>query len=283
MTGSRQPQRDDIAERAAAAALAGRTELTVGAVAKLAGITVRTLHHYDEIGLLVPSGRSAAGHRAYGEADVARLQRILFYRELELPLDRIHQLVDDPGADELGHLRRQHELLGERITRLQRIRDAVATTMEAHTMSIGLTPEERLEVFGDNDPSKYSTEASERWGDTEAYRISRERIKHYSKDDWKRVMAEAEAIEAAFADALRSGEPPTGEVAMELAERSRLQITDAYYPLTHAMHANVADLYIEDERFTQHYDQRAEGLAQYVHDAIDANVARAGAASDSSG
>ena len=144
-------------------------------------------------------------------------------------------------------------------------------------MSIGLTPEERLEVFGDNDPSKYSTEASERWGDTEAYRVSRERMEHYSKDDWKRVMAQAEAIEAEFASALLAGEPATSEVAMDLAERARLQIDEAYYPLSHAAHANLADLYIEDARFTEHYDKRAAGLAQYVHDAIDANVTRAAA------
>ena len=252
--------------------------LTVGAVARLSGITVRTLHHYDEIGLLVPSERSAAGYRAYTAADLERLQRILFYRELELPLDRIHQLIDDPEADERDHLRRQHQLLGERIERLQRIRDAVQTTMEAHDMSIDLTPEERLEVFGGNDPSKYSTEASERWGDTEAYRVARERIKHYSKDDWKRVMAEAEAIESAFAEALISGAPATDTVAMDLAERHRLQIDRAYYPLDHDAHRNLADLYVEDARFTEHYDQRAPGLAQYVHDAIDANADRADAA-----
>lgn len=271
-------------DRAAAAAVdargVGPRALTVGALAKLAGVTVRTLHHYDEIGLLAPSERTAAGYRTYTDADVARLQRILFYRELELPLDRIHQLIDDPEVDETGHLRRQFTELGERITRLQRIRDAVATTLEAHDMSINLTPEERLEVFGENDPSKYSTEASERWGDTEAYRVARERVKRYTKEDWKRVMAEAEAIEAAFAEAFLAGEPADGAISMDLAERARLQIDSAYYPLSHEMHANLADLYIEDARFAEHYDKRAAGLAQYVHDAIDANVARAAAASD---
>lgn len=269
----------DTADRAATAAVDARTAtqraLPVGALAKLAGVTVRTLHHYDEIGLLVPSERTAAGYRSYTDADVARLQRILFYRELELPLDRIHALLSDPEADEQDHLRRQHELLGERITRLQRIRDAVATTLEAHDMSIDLTPEERLEVFGDKDPSQYSTEASERWGDTEAYRVARERVKTYTKDDWKRVVAKAEAIEADFASALLAGEPADGEVAMDLAERARLQIDQAYYPLSHDMHVNLADLYIEDARFTKHYDDRAPGLAQFVHDAIDANAARA--------
>ncbi len=213
MTDANDPAtRGEVTARAAAEAVLARPGGTigVGALADLAGVTVRTLHHYDEIGLLAPSGRSAAGHRAYDEADVARLQRILFYRELELPLDRIQQLIDDPGVDEYEHLRRQYHLLGERITRLQRVRDAVQTTMEAHTMSIGLTPEERLEVFGDDDPSKYSTEASERWGDSEAYRVSRERIRRYTKDDWKRVMAKAEAIEVEFAAALAAGEPPSG-------------------------------------------------------------------------
>lgn len=143
-------------------------------------------------------------------------------------------------------------------------------------MSINLTPEERLEVFGDQDPSQYSTEASERWGDTEAYRIGRERVKRYTKDDWLRIKAEAESIEAGFAAALASGLPAQSGAAMELAERARLQIHETYYPLTHEAHRNLADLYVEDARFTKHYDDRAPGLAQYVHDAINANADRAG-------
>src|SRR5688500_6162210 len=98
---------------------------TVGAVARLAGVTVRTLHHYDEIGLLTPSGRSNAGYRRYADADLERLQRILFYRELGFGLDQIKTVMTDGNADASAHLRRQHGMLLDRIRRLQRMASAV--------------------------------------------------------------------------------------------------------------------------------------------------------------
>src|SRR5215213_9757907 len=120
---------------------------TVGRVADLSGVTVRTLHHYDEIGLLSPSGRSAAGYRIYEEPDLERLQRILFYRELGFALEEISTIVDDPRTDAVGHLRRQRMLLTERIERLQKMVAAIDYELEARDMDIKLTPEERLEVF----------------------------------------------------------------------------------------------------------------------------------------
>src|SRR5690349_6095087 len=103
---------------------------TVGAVARMAGVTVRTLHHYDEIGLLTPSGRSGAGYRRYGAADLERLQQILFYRELGFGLDQIRNVMTDGAADATAHLRRQHALLVDRIGRLQRMAAAVEKAME---------------------------------------------------------------------------------------------------------------------------------------------------------
>lgn len=113
---------------------------TVGQVAGYAGVTVRTLHHYDEIGLLVPSERTGAGHRRYGDDDLDRLQRILFYRELGFPLDEVATLLDDPEADPRTHLRRQHELLTARIEKLRKMAAAVEHAMEARKMGINLTP-----------------------------------------------------------------------------------------------------------------------------------------------
>lgn len=126
---------------------------SVGQVAGFAGVTVRTLHHYDDIGLLVPSERSHAGHRRYSDADLDRLQQILFYRELGFPLDEVAALLDDPAADPRAHLRRQHELLSARIGKLQKMAAAVEQAMEARSMGINLTPEEKFEVFGDFDPT----------------------------------------------------------------------------------------------------------------------------------
>lgn len=248
--------------------------LTVGAVARLAGITVRTLHHYDEIGLLRPSGRSDAGYRRYAEADLDRLQRILFYRELGFGLDQIKQAMTDGEADASAHLRQQHAMLLDRIGRLQRMASAVEKAMEARTMGINLTPEERFEVFGDHDPDQYAAEVEERWRDTDAYRESARRTKGYTKADWQRIKAEGQAAVDAVVAAMAAGEPATSEAAMAAAELHRLQIDRSFYPCSYEMHVGLAEMYLADPRFTEHYEQIAPGLAQYLHDAIKANAAR---------
>jgi DNA-binding transcriptional MerR regulator len=250
--------------------------LTIGAVARLAGVTVRTLHHYDEIGLLRPSGRSEAGYRRYADADIERLQRILFYRELEFGLDQVRDALADTGADTLVHLRRQHALLGARIERLRRLSDAVALAMEAHQMNIPLTPEERLEVFGSFDPDEHAAEVEERWGDTDAYRESARRTASYTKEDWIRIKAEGEAAIHAVLDAMAAGLPADSVEAMDGAEAHRAQIDGAFYRCSSEMHVGLAEMYLADPRFTATYEAMAPGLAQYLHDAIVANAARHG-------
>jgi MerR family transcriptional regulator, thiopeptide resistance regulator len=157
---------------------------SVGQVAGFVGVTIRTLHHYDEIGLLSPRGRSAAGYRIYEEADLERLHQILFYRELGFTLEEIATIVDDPRTDAVGHLRRQHGLLTERIKRLQAMVAAIDHEMEAMTMGTQLRPEERFDVFGDFRSEDYAEEAKQRWDDTEAYRQSQRRVATYTKEDW---------------------------------------------------------------------------------------------------
>lgn len=247
---------------------------TVGAVARMAGVTVRTLHHYDEIGLLRASARSAAGYRRYGEADLDRLQRILFYRELGFGLDQISDLMTDGGTDPVAHLRRQHALLVDRIGRLERMAAAVEKAMEAHTMGISLTPEERFEVFGDFNPDDHAAEVEKRWGDSDAYRESTRRTRSYTKADWQRIRAEGQAIGEAYLAAMRAGRPADSVEAMDAAEAARQQITSAFYPCSIEMHVNLAEMYVADPRFTATYETIAPGMAQYVHDAILANAAR---------
>src|SRR5262245_43312453 len=135
---------------------------SVGQVAAFAGVTVRTLHHYDEIALLSPGERTAAGYRRYTESDLDRLQRILFYRELGFTLEEVAAILDDPSIEPLTHLRRQHEMLRQRIDRLSRMAVAVEQAMEAYTMGISLTPQERFEVFGDFRPEDHEQEVQER-------------------------------------------------------------------------------------------------------------------------
>jgi DNA-binding transcriptional MerR regulator len=251
--------------------------LTVGAVARMAGVTVRTLHHYDEIGLLRPTGRSEAGYRRYGELDLERLQRILFYRELEFGLDQIKDAMADEGVDSLVHLRRQHRLLQDRIARLRRLSDAVAKAMEARQMGISLTPEDRLEVFGSFDPDEHAAEAQERWGDTDAYRESARRSATYTKADWNRAKAEGQAVTERLVAAMRAGTPAEAPEAVDAAEAHRQQISTWFYPCSREMHTALAEMYLADLRFSATYEAIAPGLAQYVHDAIVANGAhRAG-------
>jgi DNA-binding transcriptional MerR regulator len=250
--------------------------MNVGEVAALAGVTVRTLHHYDRIGLLSPSGRTAAGYRRYAPADLDRLHRVLLYRELGFPLDEIATLLDDSSADPAEHLRRQHALLRERLERTAAMVAAVEKEMEARAMGIPLTPEERFEVFGEHDPARYEAEVAERWGETEAYAQSRRRTSSYGKQDWLRVTAEGADVEARFAAALREGVPADSEPAMDLAEEHRQQITRNFYDCPPAMRAGLGRMYVADERFTAHYEQIAPGLAQYVSTAVQANAARQG-------
>jgi DNA-binding transcriptional MerR regulator len=241
---------------------------TVGQVAEFARVTVRTLHHYDEIGLLVPGDRSDAGYRRYTRDDLARLQRILFYRELDFGLDEITKILDDPDVDSLDHLRRQHGLLTHRADRLIELIGTVEKTMEAYAMGIRLTAGEMFEVFGGDDPTEHAAEAEHRWGETDAYRESARRTSTYTKDDWLRIRAEADAITQSFAAAMRSGQAADSAPATAAARAHRAYITKTYYSLTPEMHRALGEMYVADERFAKVYDDAAAGLSGYVRDAI---------------
>ncbi|MGY1437208.1 MerR family transcriptional regulator [Streptomyces reniochalinae] len=248
---------------------------SVGQVAGFTGVTVRTLHHYDEIGLLVPGTRTAAGHRRYTDTDLDRLQQILFYRELGFPLEEVATLLDDPDADPVGHLRRQHTLLTARIGRLTEMAAAVERAMEARKMGINLTPEEKFEVFGDFDPDRYAEEAEQRWGGTPEWRQSQRKAASYTKDDWKAFTREMDAIHHAIADRLAAGDPPDAPAVMDLAEEHRRFISRTSYECGHEMHTRLGEMYVADARFTATYEAIRPGLAVYMRDAIAANAARA--------
>ena len=250
--------------------------MNVGQVAAAAGVSVRTLHHWDAVGLLVPSGRTAAGYRTYAPADLERLRQVLTYRELGFSLEDVRRLLDDPAVDALDHLRRQQSLLADRIARLQSVAALVSRAVEARSMGIELDPHELREVFGDEDPTQHAEEARERWGDTDAYAQSHARTSSYSKQDWLEVKAEGEDVERRFAEAMRSGVPADSEQAMDVAEEHRQQISRNFYDCPPEMHAGLGRMYVEDERFTAHYERRATGLARYVSDAVQANAARQG-------
>lgn len=249
--------------------------VSVGQVARLAGVTVRTLHHYDEIGLLCPSERTSAGYRRYTDTDLERLQQVLAYRELGFALEEIAAILDEPGADEMTHLRRQHELLRRRMDRLSAMVAAVELAMEARSMNITLSPEERFEVFGDFRPEEYEQEVEERWGGSAEFAQSRRRVAAYTKDDWLRLREEGEQITAGVVAAMEAGVPPDSPQAMRLAERHRDHISRWFYDCSIDIHRCLGRLYVEDARFTATLDAAAPGLAAYLSQAIEANALNA--------
>lgn len=251
-------------------------DYTVGQAARLGGVTVRTLHHYERIGLLMPTARTGSGYRLYSEADLDRLTRILYYRELGFALDAIAELIgtaaERPGTLQ-DHLDRQHALLTERLHRVQAMIAAIDNERTAAQMNTPLTPEEKLEIFGrDYDPS-WETEAEERWGGTDAWRQSARRTAKYTKADYQRLKDEGDAFNTALKEAFTAGISADSDRASALAERHRAQIGQ-FYDCSYAMHRQLADMYLADPRFTKNYEELAPGLAQWVHDAIHANADR---------
>ncbi|HVT21845.1 MAG TPA: MerR family transcriptional regulator [Mycobacteriales bacterium] len=253
-------------------------EYTVGRVAEIAGVTVRTLHHYDEIGLVRASGRTAAGYRFYEPSDIDRLHQVLTYRRLGFALDDIAALIDDPDIDAVGHLRRQRALLVERGERISAMVTAIDKELEARAMGMQLTPEEQLEVFGtDKVGGEWAAEAEQRWGETAAFRESQRRTASYTKEDWARLKDESDAALRSFADAMRGGVAADSAAGMALAEAHRDFLTRWFYDCDHQMHRNLAEMYVADERFSATFEVVAPGLAVYVRDAVVANATAHGA------
>jgi len=252
------------------------TTWTVGQVAERFGVTVRTLHHYDEVGLLRPARRSSTGYRHYTGADLTRLQHVVVYRRLGFALEEIALLLDDPEADVGEHLRRQRSAVMSRLDEMQDLVAAIDRALEAEMSGVQLTREEQKELFGESFSEEYAAEAQERWGDTEAWAQSQARSARYTKEDWREIAAEGEAITQAFVDAMRGGVAADSEQAADVAERHRLSIDRRFYDCSHEMHRNLADMYVADERFRATYDDREPGLAEYVRDAVHANARRSG-------
>lgn len=245
---------------------------TVGEVARLAGITVRTLHHYDQIDLVKPSGHSAAGYRLYDEHDLERLQHVLFYRELGFGLEEIRDVMAAPDFERGAALREQRRLLEVEATRLQALLRAVEAAIAAHDAGISLTEAELFEVFGDFDPREYSQEVQQRWGHTDAYRESRQRSLRFTQDDWREVAKEGEEIARGFAQVMLSGEAVDGPAVAELVLAHRRHL-GRFYDCSPEMHRGLGDLYVSDARFTTYWDRYAPGLALFVRDAIVAHAA----------
>ncbi len=248
--------------------------LTVGEISRLTGVTIRTLHHYDEIGLVSPAERSGSGYRLYGPAEVRRLQEVLFFRELGMALDEIGRIVDDPGYRRDAALRRHRRMIEAKADHLLRMLDAIDSALTAERTGHTMTNDELLGVFGDFDPSEFQQEAAERWGDTDAFGESARRTARYSRADWEQMRREAGEIDAGLVALMEAGAPADGPAAMDLAERHREHISAWFYECTADIHRALGEMYVADARFTENIDRAAPGLAAYLSAAIAANSRR---------
>ncbi|WP_208961535.1 MerR family transcriptional regulator [Rhodococcus sp. ZPP] len=249
---------------------------TVGQLAALSGISVRTLHHYDSIGLLKPHGRSAANHRVYSADDLQRLRHILFYRELEFGLGEIADMLAEPHARVDDHLRRQHRLLRQRQARTEELLDAIEKEMRARHMGVTLSPEAQLDIFNTDSFGERLREAEQRWAESNQNQELPRRTAAYTKDDWVAIKADADANIQAFVDAITAGEPATGAVAMQAAENHRAHIARWFFDCTHRQHRDVAAPLPRRPGGRRALERDGTRFAHYVHDAILANADRAG-------
>jgi len=245
----------------------------VADVARLSGVSIRALHHYDALGLLVPTGRTEAGYRLYTDKDLLRLQQILIGRELGFPLEEIKRSLDDPRFDQRQALVEQRRRLQDKARALGEMLRAVDAALDV----VGHDPQggtmDMKEIFGGFDPSAHEAEVEKRWSGP-ALDESKRRVKGYTAEDWKRWKAENAAIYGDAAAAMRGGVVPTSPAALEIAERHRLSIDRWFYPCSRAMHAGLADMYEADDRFRASIDAAGEGLTTFLAAAIRANATR---------
>ncbi len=243
---------------------------SIGELARVAGVSVRTLHHYDGIGLLAPGSRNASGYRVYGEAELLRLQQILLYRELEVPLERIGAILDAPGHDLRAALLSHRRAIEEKRRRL----GLLLSTIDRTVARLGgkeriMTDEELYEGFDKEEGARLGAETKERWGETEAYAQSRERLAKMSKGKWAEVRREGEAVDAACAAALASGCLPDSPAAMRLMARKVAHLRNFYEPVPE-LFRGLGEMYVSDPRFKANYERLASGLAEWMRAAMAA-------------
>ena len=226
------------------------------------------LHHYDETGLLQPSGRTAAGYRLYSPQDLQRLQRILFYRELGFGLDTIAVIVDDPWSTGGDHLRRQRQLLAARIARYQAMVAVIDKELTVRKLGISLTPQERLEVFGSTPLEDLVDEAERGFGGTAEW-PQQHRTSGYTVQDWQQLAAESASIHQRLLDAMNDQVPAGDPAVMDLAEEHRRHTDRWFHDCGVETHRQYAQAYLANE------DDMPPGLALYCHDAVIANCQRA--------
>lgn len=242
-------------------------KLHIREFAKLTGVSVRTLHFYDEIGLLKPySVDEQNGYRYYDEYSLTRMQEILFYRELDFQLKEIRMILSAPDYDKQNALKEQKQLLTLKKERLERLISALDGAMKGEIVNMNVFDNSDFEAKRE----EYAKEAKEKWGNTAAYKESAEKTADYSADKWKQVNSAMDERIAEFADCKRKGFAPDSKEAKALAKKWQDFITENYYTCTKEILAYLAEMYVADERFKKSIDCYGDGTAQFMSDTIKA-------------
>lgn len=237
---------------------------TVKQLADLSHVSVRTLHYYDEIGLLKPSFIKENGYRYYGEKELLLLQQILFFRELEFSLEDIVKMVHAPDFDRLKALEEQKRLLELKRERLDKLLQTITHTLKnegGETMN----NDDLFASFDDKELVDNMQEAKQRWGNTKAYQQSMQKVKSWTKADYKRIKEEGEKFTKVLAEAMDK-DIKSSEV-QALVEKHHQGI-EYFYECSTEMYRGLADLYVNDPRFTAYYDKHKPGLAKWLREAI---------------
>ncbi len=237
-------------------------ELTVKDVATLSGVSVRTLHYYDEIDLLKPKRRTS-GYRIYNTEHILRLQQILIQRSLGLSLASIKAALDEPTFDRVDALKSQREALLNKIDNAKAMVLAIEVAIEKSSDLSQETLMTIKEIFNGFNPADHEAEAQELWGETHAYQMSQKRTQKYTRRDWKQMQTEEEIIWSDAANAMSSGVTPENYQAGDIVARHRRHIDKWFYTTSSVSYASLADMWESDPRFKNNIDKYGEGLTAW--------------------
>jgi len=245
-------------------------EYTVQKLGKLAGISTRTLRYYDEIGILKPARINSSGYRIYGQAEVDRLQQILFFRELGFPLERIGEIVTAPSFDSTQALRSHYDQLLDRRKQLDALIANVEHTIAAAEGRTTMTDQQKFEGFKqqmvDDNERQYGEEIRRKYGD-ETVDQSNRKLLGMTQEEHDEVTRLEQEVKAALAEAVKDGDP-AGEPARRAADLHKQWLTYYWSQYSKEAHAGLAQMYVDDERFKAYYDAAQPGSAEFLRDAI---------------
>ena len=228
--------------------------------AEFTGVSVRTLHYYDEIGLLTPAFVDRdTGYRFYDENSILRMQEILFYRELDFSLKRIQEILESPNYNRTEALKEQKHLLTLKKERLERLISVIDDSVKGENV---------MKAFDNSEFEKYKSEAEEKWGNTDAYKEHKERTQNYTKQKWNDLAEGMDLIMEEFAICMKRDEKPDSPEAQKLVKMLQSHITENYYLCTNEILAGLGKMYVADERFKKNIDKHGDGTAEFISEAI---------------